>query len=486
MSQPNDNAQPRVVIIGGGITGLSAAHAFEETGIAYTLVECEARLGGKIRTDVLEHAGRYVVEAGPDSILIQKPWAAALARSLGLGERLIGSNQERKTVYILSHGRLVPMPEGLVLVVPTRLGPFLRSPLLSLGGRLRALLDLCLPRRRDAGDESLSGFIRRRMGQELLERMAEPLMGGIHNAECERQSLLATFPRFHAVERTHGSLIRGLRTETRQARAKAGGTRGSPFVSFPHGLQELVDALAAQLQGDIRLNCGVRVIERDEVHQRYRVVLEGGEVLEADAIVLATSARIAATLVRDMQPVLADSLAAIRYVSTATVSLAYRRAEVGNVVDGTGVLVPRVEKRQINAITMSSVKWQGRAPDDAVLIRVFVGGSHNPGILKLDDAALLAVVRAELKALVQVDAEPIFSHITRWNEANPQYDVGHLERVTALEALCPEGLQLAGCAYRGVGIPDCVQQGQDSAARIVNGFAQRAIAVTPESASFAQ
>ncbi|MBC8160568.1 MAG: protoporphyrinogen oxidase [Roseiflexaceae bacterium] len=459
---------PHLLIIGGGITGLSAAHALQAAGCSYTLVEQQHQLGGKIRSELVEQNGRFVVEAGPDSLLTQKPWGLALVRELGLAPRMIGSNQHQKTVYVYSRGKIEPMPAGLLLAVPLKFWPFARSRLLSPWGRLRAALDLVLPAQRDPGDESLGGFIRRRFGRELLERIAEPLMAGIHNAECERQSLLATFPRFHAAERQHGSVIRQLRAEQRrnQAQTKTPTTVPSAFISFEHGLQELVDALAASLTGQIRLGCTAVSIACDPLQGGYLVELNDGSTLRVDGVIVTTPAPVAAQLLAPLAPELAEQLRAIRYVSTATVSLAYRAEDMPTPLDGYGMLVPRIERRQINALTMASVKWAGRAPDGSVLLRVFVGGSHNPAVLAQDDAGMLATVRTELRDLLGINAPPLFTRIFRWNEANPQYDLGHLDRVANYERLCPEGIVLAGCAYRGVGIPDCIHQGQQAAGRV--------------------
>lgn len=465
---------PHVVIVGGGITGLSAAHALDKSSdrLRYTLIERDARLGGKVRTDIVEGQGRYVIEAGPDSFLTQKPAALGLVRDLGLAERLIGSNQQQKTVYIYSRGRLEQMPEGLMLVVPLKLGPFIRSGLLSLPGRLRAGLDFILPRRRDPGDESLGDFIRRRMGREVLERMAEPLMSGIHNAECERQSIQATFPRFQQAERNHGSLIRGLRAEQKAMRAKRkpGAPAVPAFASFPNGLQELIDRLSASIQGSVLRDTGVASIQK--VHNGYRVLLENGETLDADAVIMATPAYVTAQIVRGFAPDLAAQLERIRYVSTGTVTLAFRSSDLAHVKPCAGVLLPRIEGRKINAVTMSSIKWEGRASGDTTLLRVFFGGSHNPATFALEDPQLMETVRAELRELLGITAEPLHTHIVRWHRANPQYDVGHLDRVAQIEKASPQGLYLAGCAYRGVGIPDCVQQGQDAAKRALGRIAQ--------------
>lgn len=472
-TQRQDTAH--ILIIGGGMTGMSAAFYLERAAkavgvdIRYTLVERDPHLGGKIRTEVVRQSGEYIVEAGPDSFVTQKPWGLELIRDLGLEEQLIGTNQQRKTVYVLVEGKPRPMPEGMSLVVPTKLWPFLRSPLLSMRGKLRMLLDLAIPRRRDSSDETLARFIRRRLGREALERIGEPLMAGIHNAECERQSLLATFPRFRLIEEKYGSLIRGMRAAQQGNREQGTGNSNKqenrPFVSLRGGIGELARALAGRLEGRVVTGRAVAGIECGPDDQPYRVRLDNGQVLDGDALILTTPAFVAADLLEQLQPDLAHSLRAIRYVSTGTVSLAFRQSDFGSPLEGYGLVIPRTEHRQINAVTMSSIKFSHRAPDDAVLARVFVGGSHNPAVMELDDEALLRVARDELHDILGVAAAPLFARVFRWNRANPQYDVGHLDRVAALEAACAPGLYLAGSAYRGVGIPDCARQGREAAER---------------------
>jgi protoporphyrinogen/coproporphyrinogen III oxidase len=506
-----------VAIVGGGIAGLSAAFYLQRAARAaaaplrYTLIEREARLGGKIRTDTVDSAaGEFVVEGGPDSFVTQKPWGVQLARDLGLEDQLMGINEARHAVYVLVRGRPCPMPAGMKLIVPTRLVPFMRSPLLSLRGRLRMALDLVIPPRRGGADETLGDFISRHFGPEALDRLAEPLLSGIHSAAPEHQSLLATFPRFRALEEQYGSLIRGMlaqgRTTNDERRTTADKetsgqgdkeTRESPisnlqsfdrlgtppssilhppsskqssvvgssaFATLRGGVGELVRALVAALDGRLISGRGVAAIDRDSSSGRpYRLRLDDGELIEADAVILTAPAFAAADLVAQFQPALADRLRAIRYVSTGVVSLAYRDADLGDPLDGLGLLVPRSERRRINALTISSAKFAHRAPGGCALLRVFVGGSRTPETLDLDDHALLGLVRAELRDILHIDAAPLWSRVHRWQCAQPQYDVGHLDRVSALEALLPPGLHLAGCAYRGVGIPDCIRDGQQAA-----------------------
>jgi oxygen-dependent protoporphyrinogen oxidase len=496
--RPNLSSEtPHVVIIGGGISGLSAAFYLgrqaREAGqpLRYTLVERDARFGGKLVTDTI---GEFVVEGGPDSILTQKPWGVQLARDLGLGDQLIGINDLPRKVYFLAGGRPRPMPDGMMLIVPTRLGPFLRSPLLSPLGKLRMLLDLVIPARQGDADETLADFIRRRFGEEALLRLAEPLLAGIHNSESERQSLLATFPRLREIERLHGSLIRGMRAAGRRGDGVAGrrgdGARddasitrspahpltpslpSSPFVTLKGGIATLADALVRALDGRLIGGVGVAALDYDPAASRpYRVRLEDGELLEADAVILTAPAFSAADLVEPFQPQLAAGLRQIRYVTTASVSLAYAKREIGEPLDGYGLVIPRTERRRINAVTISSSKFAHRAPDDGVLLRVFVGGSRNPEVAELEDAPLLDLARAELRDILGVRAAPLWSRIYRWPRSNPQYDVGHLSRIDALEALCPAGLHLCGSAYRGVGIPDCARQGREAAEKALAAVA---------------
>lgn len=464
-----------VAIVGGGITGLSAAFYLERAARAAgiplqcTLIERDARWGGKLLSETV---GEFVVEGGPDSFITQKPWGLQLARDLGLADQLIPISERRGKVYVLSGGRLRPMPDGMMLVVPTRILPFALSPLISPWGKLRMALDLLTPPRRDGADETLAEFIRRRLGREALDKLADPLMSGIYNSETERQSILATFPRLREVEARHGSLIRGMIAQ----RAAGAGKQpaGAPFVTLKNGVAGLASALVSAIGGTLMSGRGVAALAHDPTAARqYRLRLDDGATLDADALILATPAYATAGLVAPFALALAEGLRQIRYVTTGTVSLAYRRDALGQLPDGYGVVIPRSERRRINAITVTSSKFAHRAPDDAVLLRVFVGGSRNPDVAELGDAALLALVRAEVESILGIRAEPLWSRIYRWPRANPQYDVGHLERMDALDALCPPGLLLSGSAYRGVGIPDCVRQGQQAATAAL-GFVRQA------------
>ncbi len=466
--------QPRIAIIGGGIAGLSTAWYLQKQGLTnIQLFERDQRLGGKLLTKHValpDDAGALLVEAGPDAFISQKPWGLQLARELGLDDQLISTEPARHKVFVLHRGKPEPLPDGINLVVPTEFWPLLRTPILSWPGKLRMLLDLVLPARQNNADESLADFVRRRFGAEALDKLGEPLMAGIHNAESDRQSLEATFPRFIEAERSHGSVIRGIRA----AKAKAGKPKGqqlSPFISLRGGIEQLITSLVAQLKVEIRTNCGVQSLRYDPTNaQAYQLTLDDGTRVEADAVVLAVPSYAAAQLVQPWAEALAERLQAIRYVSTGTVSLAFRRSKSTMAFDSYGLVIPRSEHRLINAVTINSRKFAGRAPADYMLLRAFVGGSKHPEVLRLDDQQLTQLVRDQLKSIFGLVAEPVWSGVARWNEANPQYDVGHFQRMDQLEALCPEGLLLCGSGFRGVGIPDCVRQAQATAETIVKLF----------------
>ena len=443
-------------IIGGGIAGLSTAWYLQQQGVTCHVIEQGARWGGKILT---EQADGFVIEAGPDSFLTQKPWALQLARELGLEPQ--GTNDQMRNVFVLQRGRPVMLPEGVMLIVPTKFRPFALSPLISPLGKLRMACDLFIPPRSGDDDETLADFVRRRLGSEALDKIAEPLMSGIYNAEADRQSLLATFPRFRDIERKHGSLIRGMLT-ARQAAPPTTGPKLSAFVSFAHGTQTLIEALVPRLSADLRLNTGVERIT-PQPDGGYHLALSDGATLTAESVVLATPAYVTAGLVRPFAPEAAHLLDTIRYVSTGTISLAFRAADLPRPLAGFGVVIPASEQRPINALTIASTKFDERAPVDHVLIRVFFGGSRSPQSMELDDDALLALVRDQLRAILGIEAAPLLHRIYRWWRANPQYDLGHLERVAQIEAALPPGLYLTGSAYRGVGIPDCVHQAQQTA-----------------------
>jgi len=459
-----------VLIVGGGIAGLSAAYGLAESATARdspiqcTLVEAEPRLGGKILT---EQVGGFVIEGGPDSFLSQKPWGIELCRRLGLADRVIGTNRDRRKTYVYSRGRLEELPEGLALGVPTKLGPFLRSGLLSWRGKLRLGAELLIPRRSARGDESLGAFFRRRLGEEALERIIEPLMTGIYAGDADSLSIQATFPRFPEMERQAGSIVRALLGSWRRHRGE--GPSGSPFVTLQGGLSEMVQALTARL-GRLSVLAGyrVRAVRVSGPPRGYEVVIEGAAPLAADALVLATPAYDAASLIEPLDAELGALLRGIPYVSTATISLGFPRKDFSHRLHGYGFVVPRIEGRALLAVTWTSSKWSHRAPDEAVLLRAYVGGAGRETLLERDDDGLVSLVRAELRDMMGVTEAPVLAKVYRWPRAMPQYLVGHLERLAAIDERLARwpGLFLTGAGYRGVGIPDCIGDGLATAERV--------------------
>jgi protoporphyrinogen/coproporphyrinogen III oxidase len=489
MNHPNRPIDtPRhVVIVGAGITGLAAAYYLQKQSdsegppITYTLIESESRIGGNLIT---EYADGLTIEHGPDCFLRQKPWAAQLCREIGLADELIGTNDDRRKVFVVNRGKLTPLPDGVMLIVPTRIQPFLTSPLFSWPAKLRMGMDIFIPARRDGKDESVGEFVRRRLGREALEKLAEPLMSGIHVSDPESQSLLGTFPRFRDLEVKYGSLIRGMLASRKLAGAHPSPTAGpnSLFISLRRGMGQMVDALEGHLaEGSVRTNTTATRLERRE-GGGYCVHLAGSQTIDADAVVLTTPAYVSGELVAEIAPTLAHSLREIRYVSTALVSLAFRRQEFEHPLDGFGFVSPRVENRRMSACTWTSTKFSHRAPDDVVLLRAFVGGPHREEQVDMSDDELRRLVLEELRDLMGVTAVPFFHRVHRWPRTNPQYAVGHLERTQSIYAQCSAqpGLFVAGSAFEGVGIPDCVRQGQQAADRVGAFLSSRAGAAHDE------
>jgi oxygen-dependent protoporphyrinogen oxidase len=463
----------RVVIVGGGIAGLSAAwyvqREAEKHGLALhvTLLEQSKRWGGKIQTERVDGFGDapFVLEAGPDAFLTRKPWALALARELGLDDHILGVNQHHSRTFVVHRRRMIPLPDGLQLLVPTKLAPFLRSPLFSMWGKARMLIESFIPRRADPSDETLAQFVRRRLGAEALDKLAEPLLAGVYNADPERQSMLATFPQFPALEKTHGSLLRGIHA----TRAEKSADSVPMFFSFNTGTQELVNALVAQLEGDLRLNTSVSHMQILP-EGGYSLTLADGKKVDADAAILAVPANVAAAMLKEAAPESANGLKAIRTASIGAVYLGFRREDVPHPLDGFGAVIPSSEERGIDGMTWVSSKWDRRAPSGHVLLRVFFGGPHTRAAMDLDDDALVNMVRGELRSLLNIQASPLFHRIFRWPDGYPQYDLGHLDRVAAIESSLPLGLYVAGSSYRGVGVPDCIKQGQAAAGQVIAQF----------------
>ena len=463
----------RIVIIGGGISGLAAAHRLLElnktTPIQLTLLEASSRLGGTIETT---NRDGFLIERGPDSFISEKPEALALAKRLGLEQQLIQTNEDYRRSFIVRDGRLRPVPEGFQLLAPSRIWPFLTSDIFSLTGKARIAADLFLPRKiaNGANDESLASFVRRRLGSEALERMAQPMVGGIYTADPETLSLRATLPRFLEMEREHRSLILAMLRQGQSQKKGTSGARYSLFLSFKQGMQVLVNELANRVRNchlpitDCRLKTraeGLRIKDR-----LWTVTTTTGEQIDADAVCLAVPAYVAASLLNETNEELAGKLRQIKYASTATINFGYKRSAIKHHLDGFGFVVPLVEKRSLIACTFSSVKFSDRAPDGHVLLRAFAGGALQPEIFALEEVEMVKRVEADLRELLGITEAPLFTEVAKWERSMPQYEVGHLERVKEIENLLSTGLTLAGNAYGGAGIPDCIKSGEKAAEEI--------------------
>lgn len=459
----------RVIVAGGGMCGLAAAHRLIELApeLDVVLLEASQRVGGLVGTERTNDG--FVIELGADSILTEKPWALALAKRLGLEPELVRTGETGQGAYVVSRGKLEKIPDGFALLAPTAAWPILRSPVLSWPGKARMALELLMPRGPARDDESLESFVTRRFGKELHDRLAQPMVGGIYGADPSVLSMRATIPRFLEAERESRSVTLGLWRKSLAAgrRARASGARYGLFVNFREGSQVLPDAIAAKL-GD-RIQCGVGVERIEPTTSGVKVVTNTRERLEADAVVLAVPARVATHLYEPHDADLAADIAAIKHGSSATISFAWRREEIPHPMDAFGFVVPLVESRPILASTWASVKWPHRAPDGMHLIRVFIGGAGREHVLKETDDQLVATCLSELRELMGITAEPYLVRVARYHDAMPQFEVGHLDRVGEIERKAGQipRTVLAGAYLRGVGIPDAVRGGEDAAARVL-------------------
>ncbi len=462
-------ATKRVIVIGGGITGLTATYRLTQAAqvhgvpLAVTLLEASGRLGGTIATS---YQHELLMEQGPDCFLSAKPWGVRLSEALGLTDELIGTTTQYRQSFIVRGGRLMPVPQGFYLMVPGSWWSLMTTPVFSWRGKVRMACDLVVPRRTATGDESLAQFVTRRLGQEALERMAQPMVGGIYTADPQYLSMQATMPQFVEMEQQHGSLIRAMLSRQRRTAAPAPGTSGPRyglFVSFRQGMQTLVDTMAAHLPAHtVRLHAPVCRLQSVPGTARWIVHLHQQPALEADAVCLSLPAPQAGPLLMDVETTLATALQDMQYASSAIVNIACKRADVTHPLHGMGFVVPAVEKRAYMACSFSSVKFVARAPQDQVLLRAFVGGALQPEQLALSDAEIQRAVYQDLRQLLGISGEPLCMSVTRHQEAMPQYHVGHLDRVARIETLVQRlpGLALAGNTYHGVGIPDCIHSAE--------------------------
>jgi oxygen-dependent protoporphyrinogen oxidase len=458
-----------LVIIGGGIAGLSAAYSARRRSPSahITVLESSDRWGGKILTDRVESDyGTFVVEGGPDTFLATKPYGTVLCTDLGLADRLHGTNPAQRNTYVLNRGRLLPLPDGLAMMIPTNVPAMLRTRLVSWPGKARMGLDFLLPPHAPNGDESLGAFVSRRLGREAYENLIEPLMSGIYAGDGDRLSLASTFPYLRDLELKHGSLARGALQMRRLSAGRSVQGSRSAFLTPTTGLAEIIEALLASLRGlDLRLDAPVSQLR--PAGSGFDVVLESGAVLGAEAVILATPAFVTARLLEGLDPAMASALDRIPYASTATVSLAYRESDLPRALDGYGYVIPRREGRQALACTWTSTKFPHRAPEGCALLRVFVGRAGQA--LSWTEADLLSLARRELELTLGITAAPLFHRVFIWEKAMPQYDLGHPALLEAIEVRLEAypGLALAGNGYRGIGIPDCIHSGELAVERVL-------------------
>ena len=445
----------KVLIIGGGISGLSAAYYLSKAGIRPTLVEKAPELGGVIRTSVQQGC---VLEAGPDGFMAAKPWAMDLIRELGLADQIIGSNDHSRVTYILKHGKLVPLPDGLMMMVPTKILPLVGTSLFGWGTKIRMGLEFFRRPNGKQPDRSVYDFLMDHYGQESIDYLAEPLLAGVYGGDPKQMSVNSVLTRFADIETKYGSLTRGVLAAPKPP--KTSGPK-SFLWTLKNGLGQLIEKL--QPNADV-VHGTVEALEQTPSGFRVRV---NNQWTEADKVVLGAPAGDCAKLLRPSNAELADLLAAIPYTSSITMALGYRKDTFDHPLNGHGFLVPKLERKYLMGCTWVGNKFNHRVPDDMVLLRCFIGGNG----LALSDDELVAVACRELRSIMGLQAQPVLQNIARWPDSMAQYTVGHERRVKRIEAIMETipGLHLAGNAYRGIGIPDCVKMGKDAAARITAG-----------------
>ena len=452
-----------VAIVGAGISGLAAAYELTKRGLSVRVLEASSRPGGVIRTDVFDG---WVVDGGPDSILVQKPGAVALCRELGIAGRLVPTLLPR-AAYVLRGRRLHPLAEGSFLGFPVTLRALAASPLFSAAGKVRMACEVLVPRATGDEDESIASFVRRRFGEEAVDYLAEPLLAGIHAGDAERLSIRALFPRLVEIERRAGSVLRGARA------FRAAPSSEGAFVSLPGGTGELVDTLYRALPpGTVQVDARVTELR---IGEGFTIESAAGP-LTARTAILAVPAYVAGALLRSCDTWLASLCESITYASTVTAALGYRRDQVRHPMQGSGFVVPRVERLGILAGTWVTSKWPGRAPEGHVLLRAFLGGGRDPSRVERSDEELVATAREELGALMRIDGAPLFAKLYRWTRQSPQYEVGHLERVSRIDARVAAlpGLFVAGSGFRAIGIPDCITDGRETAVRAASYLSSQA------------
>ena len=461
----------RAIVVGGGITGLAACYRLRREAVQrdipldVTLLEATERVGGVIHT---EHRDGFLLEHGPDAFLSTKPAAKVLCEELGIADQFIGTNPKVRRSFVVRNGELYPVPEGFYMMAPGSFKPFLKSPLFSWRGKLRMAMELFIPRRGRDTDEAVAHFVRRRLGTEAFTRIAQPMIGGIYTSDAENLSLKATFPRFLEMENAHGSIIKALRAQKKQAAQTSQSTSGprySLFLSFKSGMQTLVDTLTEAVSDCIRLGASVEHIQH--IHGAgWNVSLANGETLNAELLCIALPALQAGALVQNLSMPLATQISEIPYASSATVNLAFCRADITHPLDGMGFVVPATENLSLIGCSFSSVKFERRAPAEHVLLRAFIGEPKS----KRSESELIELCQTDLKPILRIKSDPLFAVVSKHSQAMAQYQVGHQEVVSSVERLAGElpGFAVAGNGYHGVGIPDCIRSGEMAAISLLN------------------
>jgi oxygen-dependent protoporphyrinogen oxidase len=481
----------RIIIIGGGIAGLGAAYKIKRAAdagqeVEFVLVEKDARLGGKLATDLIEDPddrGAFIVDGGSDSFLTDKPAVHRVAKLLGIFDEETGTLDENKKTFIVKGGELVEMPDGIMMFAPTKIVPMATTKLYSWPAKFRMALDLVIPKKKltpgQRNDESLEGFVVRRMGHECLDRLAEPLVGGVNGSDPKEMSLAATYPMLLDMEQQYGSLVKGFLAQKKKVEEmkrkyppKPGAKRRTFFSSFRGGLQFLTDSIAdAAGRERIRTGAEATAICRTQ-DGRWGVTLADGERLAGDAVILAAEAWAAAPLAEQVDKRVGELVASIPCSSSATILMAFDEADCPFDLHWHGILSPAVEHEPVTGISLMSSKWPGRAPKGRVLLRGFVGGPRDQEIIRKSDDELAEIARGSFVKLlgVKTDAKPLFAKVYRWVGGMPQYTMGHLDRVEELEQRCAgiDGFALAGGAYRGVGVPNCLDSGEKAVTKLLS------------------
>ena len=443
-----------VLIVGGGISGLAAAYDMHKSGVSCTIIEENKRLGGVITT---ERVNGCLVEGGPDSFIAQKPWALELIRELGLGDQVIGSNDADRKTYILRNGRLIPLPDGIQFLAPTKILPVIKTPLLSLRTKVAMGLEWFRRPRPDPGDRSVAEFVKEHYGDEANEYLAQPMLAGVYGGSPELLSVGSVLPRFVELERRYGSLSRALFYSRWKSKGPKPG--GSLFLTLRGGMQTLVDRLADEIRGSVKV-VQARAVSAQRNGEGYAVTLSNGETIQGDRLIVATPAWQAAELLRTEDAGLSDELASIPYGSCVTGALIYQRPEFKRPLDGFGFLVPRAEGRLLSACTWVNTKFNDRAPDDKPLLRAFIAGEKAETMLSSSDDALAEAIGADLQQMMGFEARPAAAAFSRWERSMAQYQVGHAKVVQTIEERLKNhpGLYLSGNGYDGIGVPDCIRR----------------------------